>query len=306
MVSRAINQRKAVAAILLCLATGFGIFGVLNLVRILTDESAVQSSAEQGLETENLEGSPEVNTPEIPAVDFQDVVDRFASSVRGNRSVLIYDLDREEEVGIYNADENYNTASLYKLFVVYEGYRRIENGTWDGSMRAGKTGKTILECLDLSIRESNSVCAETLWGMIGQNELDRIVVEDYEVLDSNISTLTSNVRDITAIMRRFYDHPEIKNQELVAKMFDSFLNQPRTTYNWRQGLPSGFSERVKVYNKVGWNYTGEYWSIYHDAAIVSFPEQKRNFIVVVMTNNIHYKNIRDFGTEFEKAFFEQI
>ena len=214
------------------------------------------------------------------------------------------DLDLEKTVGEYNLSEDYNTASLYKLFVVYEGYRRIENGEWDRDETVGWTGYSRLECLDLAIRESYSPCAESLWGEIGHEELDEIIVNDFKITESNISGLVSNVNDIFKIMKLFYEHPDFNDESLVSRMKDSFLNQPITTYDWRRGLPSGFSERVNVYNKVGWDYNPNgYWNIYHDAAIVEFPEENRHYIVVVMTNYVDNTEIRKLGKMIEERFY---
>lgn len=253
---------------------------------------------------ESTQESPEET--EIEKVDFQPIIDAWATSISGNKSILIYDLERDEIVGEYNTTEDYDTASLYKLFVVYEGYRRLESGEWQADDPAGTTGYTIPECLDLAIRESHSVCAETLWTKIGHSNLDEIIETDFKITKSDISSLTSNVGDIGKMMRLFYEHPDIKNETLVARMKDSFLNQPKTDYNWRQGLPSGFSEKVNVYNKVGWDYDAEkkYWNVYHDAAIVEFPEKKRHFIVVAMTKKVPYQSIRELGTKIEEAFYD--
>lgn len=253
-------------------------------------ESASQSS-------ENIEVKPE-------KIDFQPVVDAWVKTVGGNKSVLIYDLDRDEIAGEYNTEETYNTASLYKLFVVYEGYRRLESGEWQASAKAGATGYTISECLDLAIRESYSPCAETLHKMIGYNELEKIVEEDFAIHNTDVEGLSSNAEDITKMMKLFYGHPDVKKDTLIAQMQDSFLNQPETTYDWRQGLPSGFSGRANVYNKVGWSYNEEEgaWDVYHDAAIVEFPEKNRHFIVVVMTNKVPFQQIRKLGTMIESEF----
>ena len=258
--------------------------------------------------TEEVEVEPEASAYEIAAntevevakIDFQPTVDAWVNSIGGNKSVLIYDLDRDETVGEYGLDESYNTASLYKLFVVYEGYRRVQSGEWQADAAAGSTGRTILECLDLAIRESNSACAEVLWGMIGRGELEEIIANDYDIHNSQISMLISNAPDIMAMMKIFYEHREITDEGLLTRMKDSFLNQPITTYNWRQGLPSGFT-RANVYNKVGWDFNpdGRYWNIYHDAAIVEFPEQDRHFIVVVMTNRVAFERIRELGRTIE-------
>ena len=121
---------------------------------------------------------PNDKTNELPSkVDFQTSIDNFVQSSSGNKSVIIYDLERQELAGEYNALDSYNTASLYKLFVVYEGYKRIETGVWNPSDLAGSTGFTILECLDRAIRSSDSPCAETLWRMIGHQELDNLLVK---------------------------------------------------------------------------------------------------------------------------------
>ena len=299
--SKAIKRRRIIISIVLLVSfvCGFIIVGMIYLFSAheLTDrDNDVVAS-----ETERIE--PEAVT--LPAkINFQPTIDQWVKSIGGNKSVLIYDLERDEVVGEYAADVKYNTASLYKLFVVYEGYRRIQSGEWQPEDLAGTTGFSVLECLDLAIRESHSVCAEVLWGKIGQANLDKIVKKDFDIQDSDVSELVSNPRDIMKMMKIFYEHKEIRDPELTSRMKDSFLNQPTTTYNWRQGLPSGFADKVNVYNKVGWDYNPDegYWNIYHDAAVVEFPERDRHFIVVVMTNRVPYQKIRDLGKMIEEDF----
>ncbi len=277
------------------------VFSVLFLINYFNQESTITEENEDDSVAEDYSAT-ENTIPE--KVDFQSVIDNWVARVNGNRSVLIYDLDRNEIAGEYNASENYNTASLYKLFVVYEGYLRVQFGEWDGNAAAGSTGYNILKCLDLSIRESYSPCAETLWAQIGHNELDEIIAAKFGIINSDISGLMSNATDIMKIMQIFYTHEEITDDNLIAQMKDSFLNQPRTTYDWRQGLPSGFG-RAEVYNKVGWAYNPSgYWDIYHDAAIVKFPEDERNFIVVVMTNKVDFIKIRELGSKIEEYYYE--
>ena len=260
----------------------------------ITEKSAYKDS-------ENIEVEPK-------KIDFQPTVEEWAASVNGNKSVLIYDLDRDEVAGAYNSDEKYSTASLYKLFVVYEGYRRVDSDEWKGDELAGSTGHNIKECLDLAIRESHSPCAEAMWDKIGEDTLDEIIEQDYEIANSDISEFVSTSEDIAKIMKKYYYHRDIKDEALLAQMKDSLLNQPATEYDWRQGLPSGFSDAAKVYNKVGWEYNADegHWDIYHDAAIVEFSNENRNYVVVVMTNGVPYQKIRDFGKKFEQTYLDNI
>ena len=116
------------------------------------------------------------------------------------------------------------------------------------------------------------------------------------------------------MLQIYYKHEDITDQDLLSRMWDSFLNQPVTEYDWRQGLPSGFNTAT-VYNKVGWEFNpdGRYWEIYHDAAIIEFPESlddmgnsirpSRHLIVVVMTNHVPYQRIRELGERIEAAIF---
>lgn len=306
MVSKKTNRRKTVKntdaeskTISAALATIFTITLVLVIYYIVAGIVYINT-----VSTETVIESPETVNMKPEKIDFQPVIDEWAKNTGGNKSVLFYDLDRDEAAGEYNVDKKYDTASLYKLFVVYEGYRKLETGEWQATDKVGGAGHTILECLDLAIRESNSDCAESLWVMIGYDELEEIVEEDFDIHETSVEGLASNVNDIAKIMKLFYKHPDIKDTALISRMQDAFLNQPKTEYNWRQGLPSGFSDAVKVYNKVGWSYNDEdeIWDVYHDAAIVEFPEKDRHFVVVVMTSKVPYQQIRKLGTMIETEF----
>ena len=118
-------------------------------------------------------------------------------------------------------------------------------------------------------------------------------------------SLMATPTEIMLMMKRYYNHPEIVDETLLGQLKDSFLNQPITTYNWRQGLPSGFSERVDVYNKVGWYYNQSYWAIYDDASILDFVAEERHFIAVVMTSAVTYQQISQLGSNLETAFYNQ-
>ena len=316
MVPRKTAKRKAVKKkpkniwklIIYIIFLGIMIAGITLAVLLLVFKPYQEPSIDEIISAEKPvvnEPEPEVVLPD--KVDFQSIIDDWVKGTGGNKSVIVYDIERDEMAGEYNPDESYNTASLYKLFVVLEGYRRVQAGEWQADEMAGATGKTILQCLDLSIRESYSPCAETLWSRIGRAELDDIIVNNYHIVNSDISSLISNPRDILSIMKQFYTHESITDATLLTQMKDSFLNQPTTTYNWRQGLPSGFT-RANVYNKVGWDFNpnGNYWNVYHDAAIVEFPESNRHFIVVVMSNRLPFQQIRQLGTNIEKHFYGEI
>ncbi len=243
----------------------------------------------------------------VKKMDFQDTVDNWVNSVGGKKGVIIYDLMVGEVVGEYDADEKFATASLYKLFVVYAGYMKVVNGEWEMDDVVNGTAYNVGQCLDLAIRESHSECAEALWGMIGRDTLDKIVQDEWDLPNVEVGSLMATPREIMQIMLKFYQREDF-TENIALKMLDSFLNQPITTYNWRQGLPSGFSDTVNVYNKVGWEYSPDAhgWLIYDDAAVVDFPDADRTFVIVVMTNGVDFSDVARFAGSFEQSFRQQL
>lgn len=247
-----------------------------------------------------------------PFIDMQDAVNIFARSQSGQVSVIIYDIENDRYSAIYNSDAPMNTASVYKLFPVYENYLRMESGEYQKSetyLKTTKDGKEVAytreQCAELALRESNSACAEKMVEEIGQAELDQIGWEKYDLL--NTKGLSSTASDITKMLKTYYAHTGLSD-ETWHKIQDALLNQPNTKSeedekvenNWRQGLPSGF-HTAKVYNKVGWLGDKNKWKIYNDAAIIEFPKQDRHYIAVVLTTNTDPSAIANLGNHIEQA-----
>ncbi len=226
-------------------------------------------------------------------IDLTETLKDWQATLSDNvrAGVIVYDLDNDKVAGEFNSNEIFSTASLYKLFVVYAGYEKVEKNEWNKTEKL-LGGKTIEECLDAALRSSDSTCAELLVDKIGEPKLDEIVHETYN-LKTTFSDYSSTPTEIMKMLKIYYEHQNL-SAETYAKILDSMLNQPKTdseelcsgTCDWRMGLPSGFSESVKVYNKVGWHASENVWEIYNDAAILSLEDLKRNYLIVVMTENL--------------------
>ena len=262
-------------------------------------------------DTAELEVVPEVSEPEPepepekPAlIDFQPTIDSWLASFQSSKAdagVYIYDMDNDTAVGEYTPDESFWTASLYKLFVVYEGYRRLENGTENPNTKVA--GHTYSECLDLAIRQSHSACAEAIHLRIGADNLANIIKNDYGLTHSSATGLYSTPREMVEMLKIYYNHKELSDATW-ATIQDSMLNQPPTNNgmcrgacDWRQGLPSGFSQ-AKVYNKVGWQGNGDgTWKIYDDVAIIELAGH--TYFISVMSNNVYPAEIAKLGSAIE-------
>lgn len=237
--------------------------------------------------------SDTADQPTTPAlIDFQPLLGQWVADTRRSSQidlgVMIYDLDHQTVVGSYQPDTVFNSASIYKLFYAYDGYREIAAGRDSADAyfitTADKGDLTLGACLDLIIRESYNGCADPLRSDPDRTARVEALISDLGLTNTTNAGLYSSARDLTRLLQLYWEHPDLTADQWTA-IQDSLLNQPPTAYDWRQGLPAGFTT-AEVYNKVGWAWNGSYWSVYNDAAIVVFPEQQRHYLIVVLTEGI--------------------
>ena len=279
---------------------------------------------EQPATTSTTTPAPVEETPKTPTkIDLQYTVDSWVGSQPNakNSEVLIYDIDNDAIVARHNEDTPMYIASIYKMFVVYEGYYRVDHNIWDGEASVG-LGKnydgnqfTYNTCLDYAIRYSYSPCAENLWAKIGHDSLQAIYNEK-GFKNTNIQGFSSSPSDLLKLYQMFWKHSDL-SEASWEKIKDSMLNQtaPNNAYdnmkqNWRKGFPSGFAT-AKVYDKVGWWGDGNgHWNYYADASFVVFPETKnsdgetvpgRNYIMIVLTAKTDPSELVKLGRSIEAA-----
>lgn len=300
--------------LLLIFFTAFGVTLIVATVTkyFLQGRPAVDNSNEaENTESSVVEEAPEETPDPVPVtpefIDLQPVVDQWANNTAGDKAVMIYDLDNDQLAASFNPDEVFNMASVYKLFFVYDGYRRISDGSDNPTTIVANTADkgelSLSTCLDLMIRESYNGCADPIRADTERFNRVEGIISDLGLTRTTGAGLYSTAADITDFMKVLWQHGGF-DVASWNQLLDSMLNQPSTTYVWRQGLPSGFTV-AEVYDKVGWSYTGSFWSVYNDVAFVVFPEQNRHYIITVLTSGLPtYQPLVQLGTAIEDAILE--
>lgn len=268
---------------------------VTTIIQNKTDSSGMVSESPTSPEIPP-ENSPTDTKPAF--INLQPTVNQWASSVKARIGLMIYDLDNSQIAAELNANQVFSTASIYKIFFAYIGYQDIDSGHIDPNQPFTITNDyradayTFSECLDLIIRESYNGCADPIRNTQRLYRRVEALIDELGLTNTTNGGLSSTPADITDFLKFLYYHHDL-SAESWASFQDSLLNQPPTKvsgegiYDWRQGLPAGFSESVTVYDKVGWSWIDNYWAVYNDAAIVEFPDLDRHYIIVLFTNNLH-------------------
>lgn len=274
------------------------IFGVVgwfyqNTKEKNNDKDVTTETAEvddESIVSQPSETKEEEKKPAFDNQKLQTVLDEWASSIPGSSRAGVVLMDEAgDELASVSAVETFFTASIYKLYVAYEGYRMVDAGTYDVSTPY-LNGKTLGECLDLMIRESNSPCAEKMWNGIGKDLLDA-KMKEYGIKNTSMVGLSTTAEDAATMLARI-DRGEGLSKESQAKFLESMKTQI-----YRDTLNVGFSSKVTVYNKIGFNGQLEY----HDTAIAKLADG-RTIIVSVLTSEVGTKNIVALAQKLEAAF----
>ena len=113
-----------------------------------------------------------------------------------------------------------------------------------------------------------------------------------------------SARELTEALKAAFKHAGMSEEDWQAYKA-TLLAQPEVYSadrcqgycKVRDGLPAGFSDKVKVYNENYMNSNGSYYETYRDAALVEFTaaeNKTRNFAVVVLGYGF------SFQTDFQK------
>ncbi len=230
--------------------------------------------------------------PDFDAVALQSAVDEWVNSTSGTSSVVVAD-ESGEVLAAHNSDQVYFAASLYKLFVAYEGYQSLDE-IGEVPDTNYLNGQTRQECLDLMIRDSDSPCGEKMLAELGGLELTN-KLREYGITNTSMTNISTTAYDSMKVLSLVLLGRGL-SEDHQAKYLESMLVQDDL---YRRGLPSGFSDQVSVYNKVGWNEQKEW----HDAAIVENQNGER-LIVVVLTENVGTTKIKELAASVESVITE--
>lgn len=269
-----------IIAILVC-ATG----GYLLYLQSTTEHDIAQSFKEQEAAYKE-------------AKDFKQKAEELARS-REQLEAVIEPLSKYGSlVGVYvqnlsnnvsasqNADQSFVSASIFKLFVGYGIYQKIDQGalSLDDTINSYGTVRTIDECLELMITISDNNCAYSLGAWYGGAALDaKLLAEGYTSTQLNNADARGNLngdkhttaRDVALLLKRLYDGELLSKES--TEHFIAYLKADEINNRLPTGLPAG----TVIAHK-----TGDLYGYVHDAGIIYGKDT--DVIVVLLTGEWDY------------------
>jgi len=282
------SKRRSYRKIILTVALFLGVFLVFakfeNVDASKTTATAQSSLATKASASITPSGPAITTAPKGSALD--SLVKNFASPYDDDIGVVVIDTSTGSKASA-NGDEQFVSASIYKLFVAYDTYKQIDNGTLTLHQKLGKsvevdeTGQTIAGCLNLMITISDNDCGIALGTLDDWAKIDSLLKSEgytgtklYNYSSPGIISgdKQTTANDVAQLLDRLYNGTLLSESSTNA--FIALLKAQ--TVNNR--LPTGLPKGTVIAHK-----TGDLYGYLHDAGIIY--GSNKNMIVVLMTGN---------------------
>lgn len=253
---------------------------------------------------------------------LEEITDEFIFSQKGEYSVVVKNLKTEEKFE-YNPDKKYDSASLYKLWVMAVAYQDIKDEKLkeDDVLSADKsslndtlstvsptpappdftpipiTGEpekismTVGEALEKMITVSDNYAAVLLSSKVGSKKIANFIKESGFKNSNYKQPPQTSAKDISSFYEKLY-RGEIVDTKYSGIMIELLKKQ---TLNDR--IPKFLDSDIEVAHK-----TGELFGSKHDGGIVY--SQSGDYIIVVLTETKDYKKAAENIAKYSEAIYK--
>lgn len=241
----------------------------------------------------------QMNDRELAAniVDLQPLLDQWGRQHQGQRwSVVVKSIDGPSFDARLNENSLYETASLYKLFLVLPLKDKLPLEKWQQThVPAGDKSRTVAECVDMMIRLSDNSCGEAIGSYVGWSKATAAIksagfthTDLILGADDQFQTAAS---DVATYLQ------QLDGQLLPEKMREKVLTSMGKQI-FRQGIPAG-CPGCTIQDKIG-NIN----RVLHDAGIVTYSRGK--YVLVVMSeDNRDYREIAKLSGQIQQHILDE-
>ena len=220
---------------------------------------------------------------------LQTLINDWGTAHKGTSvAVSFQEIGGQSRSAALNDNQQFYTASIYKLFVVADAYHLIEANQLSPNTLVLGAGKSVDACLEATIVVSDNTCPQALGDQLGWINVDAYAKQQgfgaTSLVDHDWST---NTHDVGSYLNKLYTGSLINAGDTTV-----LLNKMQRQI-YRSAIPAG-SVGSTVSDKVG--FYGNYW---HDAAIVQ--SQKATYVLVVFTSGTGPSPIKDLAAQIQQT-----
>jgi len=243
---------------------------------------------------------------------LDSVVKKSLNNTNGTYAVAIKNL-KTGEAYYLSKNKKFESASLYKLWVMVVAFRLIEKGqldpdkvlveditdlniefniaTDDAELTEGTFELSVERAIKQMIVVSNNYAALSLINEIRSSNIEKFLKDEGFINSTTNPLPTTTASDIASFFEKLYVG-KLAGKESTAKMIEILKNQ-----QINDRLPKYLPEKIEVAHK-----TGELDKVKHDGGIVF--TQKGDYVIVVLSESDSPKKAAEREAQLSKSVYE--
>lgn len=263
------------AFFLIILIIGVFFSGNVLAYSVLENNVQVQRVYTQPLK-ENTSSDKEQNPLEDVANhmdEYLPIIEQFSNNNPVTIGVWLQDLSDDSQIGL-NESVTFESASLYKLFVAFEAYKRIDLGIHSptDNIPTSDGDQTIEHCLEVSITVSDNPCGRALRELVNANIEPLPSLAEVGFVGTSLVNdyPTTSASDVALLFEKLYRESDLSkesNDQFISHLLNQEVNNR---------IPAGLPANSQAAHK-----TGDLSGYSHDGGIIY--TDKGNYILVIMS-----------------------
>lgn len=281
---------KAFAGSLLVIVAVFGVVGQ-QLTNDKVKTFAAQSSQNESLQ--KVTAAPLAAPVAENIVDLQPILDKWVADHPNQQwGVVAKSIDGPTFDASVNADREFRSASIYKLFLMLPLFNQIPAEHQKTiNVTVNSKPKTVASCVDLMLRVSNNECGEAIGDYLNWQKADEVIKKGgfSHTVFGESTYLRTSAGDTAAFLEQLQG--DMFNRTAREKIMTSLKQQ-----RWRAGIPAGCPGCVVA------NKTGTIDNIMNDAAIVQY--NGGTYILTVFSEGGTFKQIAQLTGQIQQQIID--
>lgn len=226
-------------------------------------------------------------------VDLQPVLDKWSKDHPNQQwAVAAKSLTGPSFDARINADRQFESASIYKLFLTLPLFYQIpveQQPQINVSVNGGK--KSLATCVDLMLRLSNNECGEAIGSYVNWKKADEALKK--EGFNHTEFTQRDGIKTSAGDTAAFI---EALNGDMFTRTAKETIMQSLYQQRYRDGIPAGCPGCVVA------NKTGQIDDVVHDAALVKY--KGGTYVLVIFSQNGNFKQIAQLTGQIQQAIID--
>lgn len=289
-----VRRRRKLPIVLWTLAVGISMAFSVALAMVQVNNAPPPVKAHVAASSA-LPKAQQITAPTTKSIEYQNqqlslIINRFAARHAGHEwGVQLQGLGNDERAAAYRATEDFRSASLYKLLLMYPLIQQVPFDQWGTQdLDVNGTSTNLKACVTAMLRVSNNPCGVAVGDYVGwgfaDSQLKLIGLRNTTLSDPNGPR--TSAADVAYYLQGLYDGKwfDGATQDFIIKTLDQQI--------FRTGIPAGCGSACAVADK-----TGSLSMARDDAGIIRYPGGA--YVLSVLSDGASYADIAQLAAQIQ-------